>query len=430
MGFFDLDEFAKAAEDSEVVPHPLAEKLSLVAKTSYLGMVVFASLVDDGKLNAKERKAMRETGLALKLPESDIDDTVSSVTCLKTNPEKMAFVKESLPVLSERDTAMFLYCDMVSAMTADGALTNDAKAFLSGMAKFLKFSQKDQKFLNEYIVFFSEDKKPEAADVVYKYAAAKLPEGLISYFTPVLNPVHIPGGRLPLGDNEFCNGRFLIDSKVVLGTGAKLLVQNAEIEFGINGWIEIEDGDADFIDSKFIAREEKVEKQKDSCNYMIHSENSKLSFSGCTFDGKMIRAAIHQGNILDITDCHFDKMNGGIAPCVCCHDGFCRNCEFNNCKNCCLDSEDGKIDRCKFINCSSKGSILRASGSCYTLRMLFKKCKANVIYDQNKWNNCFDRQVICFLDCAGKKCSIESHYSCDYDSWLAAYNDKKWEYSI
>jgi|GEM_PF-5023328 len=427
MGFFDMDEFTKAAEDSTIAPHPLAEKLSLAAKTSYLGMVVFASLVDDSKLTPDERKAMRETGLALQLPESDIDDTVRTITGLKTNPEKMAFVKESLPAVSERDTAMFLYCDMVDAMTADGALTDDAEAFLSGMAKFLKFSQEDQQFLTEYTAFFPEDKKPEAADVVYKYASKKLPEGLISYFTPVLNQIHIPGGQLPLGDNEFCNGRFLIDSKVVLRTGVKLLVQNAEIEFGINGWIEIEDGDADFIDSKFIAGEEEEEdkKAKDSCNYLIHSANSKLSFSGCTFDGRMIRAAIHQDNILDIKDCQFNKLNGGTAPCIRCHDGFCGNCEFNDCKSCCLDSEDGQIDRCKFINCSSNRSILRASGSSYTTRMLFKKCKAKVvIYDQNKWNTISDN-VVCFLDCTGTKCSIGCRWDCNYETWLAAYNKKE-----
>ena len=432
MGFFDVNEFNKAADDGMITPHPLAEKLSLAAKISYLGLVVFASFVDDGEISEKERKAMRETGLALKLPESEIDDTVNTVAGLKDNSEKMSFIKESLPALSERDTAMFLYCDMVGAMTADGAMTDDAGAFLSGMAKFLKISREDLNFLTEYTAFFQGDRKPEAAETVFKYAAQKLPEGLVSYFTPTLNSVRIPGGRLPLGDNNFCDGHFRIDSEVIVGAGVKLLVKNAEIEFGINGWIEIEDGDAEFIDSEFIAApgEGKKEEQQCSSYYLILSEIPKLSFSGCTFDGRMIRAAIYQENILDIKDCRFDNLNGGDASGVFCRDGFCRDFEFNCCKGCCLYSGNSKIDRCKFINCSSKSCILETSVSLKNLRMLFKKCKAAVICNNGLFLHRIvkskDNGAVCFLDCTGMKFS-GCDYESDYETWLKAYNDEKWE---
>ena len=56
MGFLDMENFSQAAEDSTVVPHPLAEKLSLEAKTSYLGMVIFAALAAYRTINASEKK--------------------------------------------------------------------------------------------------------------------------------------------------------------------------------------------------------------------------------------------------------------------------------------------------------------------------------------------------------------------------------------
>ena len=423
MGFFDLDEFTQAAEDSTIIPHPLAEKLSLAAKTSYLGMVVFASLVDDGKLTPDEQKAMRKTGLALQLPESDFDDIVGTVTGLKTNPEKMAFVKESLPALSERDTAMFLYCDMVGAMTADGELSDDAKAFLSGMAKFLKITGKDLDFLNEYTVFFP-GKKPEAADVVFKYAAQNLPDGLISYFTPVLNPVRIPGGQLPLGDNKFCDGRFLIDSKVIVGTGVKLLVKNAEIEFGINGWIEIEDGDAEFIDSKFTAMEGQTENKADKTPvYLIKSSATKLLFSGCSFDGKMTRAAITQDYDLTMRDCRFNKLNGSDSCCVFGRDVVCIRCNFDNCSGnyfILKSLEDITICKTEFILCSAN-YIVSGSKLVQTV-VLYKKCKSGIyVWD---FSDKSQLGILCYIDCVG---SVRSSSHVDYETWKKHFEEGQFE---
>ena len=183
MGFFDLDEFAQEAEKVSIIPHPLADELSLVKKISYLGMLFFSAAINDGKVADGETKKFREIGFSLKLQESDINETRETVEGLLTNTSKMAFVKEAVSLLQEREIAMFLYCDMVCVMDADGELSGDAEKFLDGMTKFLELEERDCCFLKEYSAFMPEKKKSNAAELVQKYRTEKFlfPEGLIKY---------------------------------------------------------------------------------------------------------------------------------------------------------------------------------------------------------------------------------------------------------
>lgn len=185
MGFFDLDEFVQEADKISILPHPLADKLSLDKKISYLGMLFFAAAVDDGKVSDGEIKKFWEIGFSLKLQESDINETKETVVGLLTNASKMAFVKEAVSLLQEREIAMFLYCDMVCVMVADGELSHDAEKFLDGMTKFLELEENDCCFLKEYSAFMPADKKSKAAEFIYCFSEKfDLPDKYLNYFTP------------------------------------------------------------------------------------------------------------------------------------------------------------------------------------------------------------------------------------------------------
>ena len=107
MGFFDLDEFAQEAEKVSIIPHPLADKLSLVKKISYLGMLFFSAAINDGKVADGETKKFRKIGFSLKLQESDINETRKFTVC--THNANHITIKEhcNLPFLQKRDSFFY-----------------------------------------------------------------------------------------------------------------------------------------------------------------------------------------------------------------------------------------------------------------------------------------------------------------------------------
>ena len=432
MVFLDMENFSQAAEDSTVVPHPLAEKLSLEAKTSYLGMVIFAALAAYGTINPAEKKAIRATGLSLQLGETDINESIETISGLKTNPEKISFVRESAASLSDRDTAMWLYCDMAAVMSIEGALPGDAETFLSGIAKFMKIARVDLDFLNDFSGFLPEEKKPEAATILFKYTQQQfpLPEGLVRHFIPELDPVRLPGGKLPLGENRFCDGRFIIDSPIIVGTGSKLLVKNAEIEFGINGWIENEDGEVEFADSKLTARAEQAapESTEKYSLFLIRSTAAVISFSGCSFDGAMTRAAIDQQYLLKIHSCKFSNFTNqptdSVDPISCrCviygKDIYCSDCCFDHCRSSLsfIKGEMISISRSKFLHCTAVDCIIDADCSKQEL-ILYLQCKASYIL----WKKKYTLQDLCYHECVGTCYGSET---VDYETWQKKYEEAK-----
>ena len=460
MGFLDMDDFSQAAEDSTIVPHPLAEKLSLEAKTSYLGMVIFAALAAYGTINAAEKKAIRAVGLSLQLGETDINESIETISGLKTNPEKISFVRESVASLSDRDTAMWLYCDMTAVMSIEGALSGDAETFLSVVAKIMKIAKDDLDFLNDFSTVLSEEKKPEAATVLFKYTQQQfpLPEGLVRHFIPKLDPVRLPGGKLPLGENKFCDGRFIIDSPIIVGTGSKLLMKNAEIEFGINGWIENEDGEIEFADSKLTARTEQTEKntllrylihsiaakKKSLSRYLIRSKAAVVSFSGCSFDGAMTRAAISQQHFLRIHSCTFSNFTND--DCVLYgKDIDCSGCCFNHCSSgkSLMAGEKINISKSKFLHCTAKDSIIDVQELTFYQRMakdrlidvtdsssrleliLYQQCKAEKIFGHYSF---LILRYLCYVDCVGTcygDSSSRWEEIVDYETWQKKYEEAK-----
>lgn len=435
MGFFDLDEFAQEAEKISIPPHPLADKLSLDKKISYLGMLFFAASVDDGKVADGETKKFREIGFSLNLKETDINETRETVEGLLTNASKMAFVKEAVSLLQERETAMFLYSDMVCIMGADGELSSDAEKFLDGMTKFLELEERDCCFLKEYSAFIPEKKKSKAAEIVQKYRTEKFyfPEGLIKYYTPVLDAVKLHGGKLPLGENQICDGKFILEEELIVGPGSELIIKNAEIEFGLNGYINIaESASAVISDSSFSASPVQPKDGEEFAAFMIQSNISLLNIKGCSFDGKMIKSAIYQRGKLNLSKCSFERLHGGryyaIESGV---DSVFSDCDFMHCTgNLCHISAGGKVSRCKFTDCSSEDEIaLVSSGSLYLV--LFERCQASTIcerYGDKKWG----KEIVCFKDCSrGEPHSLlsfgfdDTHTPADYSTWLEAYTRSK-----
>ena len=354
---------------------------------------------------------------------------------MKTNPEKIAFVRESVASLSDRDTAMWLYCDMAAVMSIEGALPGDAETFLSGMAKFMKIAREDLDFLNDFSTVLSEEKKPEAATVLFKYTQQfPLPEGLVRHFIPKLEPVRLPGGKLPLGENNFCDGRFIIDSPIIVGTGSKLLVKNAEIEFGINGWIENEDGEVEFADSKLTARAEQGEPEstENYSLYLIHSTAAVISFSGCSFDGAMTRAAISQQHLLKIHSCSFSNFTGqiniGDDYSLSCNgviygrDIDCSDCCFDHCRSnqSFMAGDKISISRSKFLHCTAEDCIIAADDSSRSTQelALYLQCKARKILRDYRYT----LQDLCYHECVGICYGSET---VDYETWQKKYEEAK-----
>ena len=54
MSFLNMDDFLSEVHDSTIKPHPLKEKsfFTIDAKISYLALVLFSLLVDQGELDS------------------------------------------------------------------------------------------------------------------------------------------------------------------------------------------------------------------------------------------------------------------------------------------------------------------------------------------------------------------------------------------
>ena len=383
MAFLDLDEIEQDSKDANIIPHPLKDKLAESEKAAYINAIVFAGLADDDTLSDIELEYGRTRALSLGLNADDFDEAVKTVQSLNGPKERKEFLFEMLTAFTDRTVAMYVLCDMAQAMASDGDLTDDANKFLDSLYRLLLKSDKkpdnplapaDQKFLADYRPFLAPGKTADASEVVREYCGMsyELPAGLVDFFTPDLKPIELKGGSTPAGEFRIVGCRFTLDETLTVESNTKLILRDAEIDFGANGLLVLKGMRVDIENCTFKG----TAKPKDPYEHpwMIEADDvAYLSFTNCIFDGGDFRCAIKDDGRLKecrlvITGGEFRSLRSDwneIVAALGCKKVECRKVIWKECTN--NDDSD----------CRDETII---SGTLALTDCVFQDCNANSLF--------------------------------------------------
>lgn len=386
MAFLDLKKTKQRGEDAIIEPHPLKGKLSTSVATSYLNAIVFAGLVDDEELSDIEFKYGRMRALSLGMTSADFDDAVKTVRTLKSDDDKQDFLGDMLASFSDRDVALYVTCDMARAMMSDGALTEDATAFLDAVYDMLRLSAEDKKFLVAYreAVDSAHDlaHDDKAQSVIQRFCNAEFsfPDAFVDFFASSLNAAPVPLEDVRRSEKEFsvCKGKYTLDSELIVRKGTKLTLQDAEIIFrNQNARLVLSGGTIEIENCRFLARGTGGLECPKSTAMIQCDELTKCIFRKCTFDGAQERRAVYAGKTdLTFEECAFTNLktyDGNII-----HSDqhvTCTRCSFkhNSCPvGCLLQAADFTLTKCDVVDCWASGSLFSWYGSGH--KFVFQSC--------------------------------------------------------
>jgi hypothetical protein len=334
MSFLNMDDFLSEAHDSTIKPHPLKENslFTIDAKISYLALVLFSLLVDQGELDAEKEQFVHDLGVSLGISDSEIQTMRSTISSLNTSQERIDFIKENVSAVQERDIAMFLYCEMAKAINLGENASKEGTSFLDGMMKLLQISSKDASFLQEYLNYFSNGTAEEIFPFIQSNqdSGITLPQEFVRYFTPQAMPAPLSEGPLPDGESRIENGMYMLTGEMKVHARSILIAKNATIILTNNAYINIEQGKVTFENCKFIAHDDGAPIEAD---YMIVAKGKDiLEISHCEFHGYSRRSGVWNGGKLTVKNCIFEKLygqkHGILSSCdrLECHDSSFSSC--------------------------------------------------------------------------------------------------------
>lgn len=402
MSFLDLDEIEQDSKDANIIPHPLRDKMKSSEKASYVNAIVFAGLADDETQSDIELEYGRARALSLGLNADDFDEAVKTVQSLNGPKERKEFLFEMLAAFTDRMVAMYVLCDMAQAMASDGDLTDDACKFLDSLYRLLLKSDRkpdnpltpaDQKFLTDYRPFLAPGKTADASEVVREYCGMSydLPAGLIAFFTPDLKPIELKGGSTPVGEFRIVGCRFTLDETLTVESNTKLILRDAEIDFGSNGLLVLKGMRVDVENCTFKG----TAKPKEAYDHpwMIEADDvAYLSFTNCIFDGGNYRCAIYDDggrlekkrllitdgefrflrsdyrNLVEVCNCKVEcrkvilkectnNNDSNLGGCIICGELVLTDCVFECC-NAYRLFWPIEVTHCKFVGCKCRASEL------------------------------------------------------------------------
>lgn len=400
MAFLDLDEIEQDSKDANIVPHPLKDKLAESEKAAYINAIVFAGLADDDTLSDIELEYGRTRALSLGLNADDFDEAVKTVQSLDGPKERKEFLFEMLAAFTDRTVAMYVLCDMAQAMASDGDLTDDAVKFLDSLYRLLLKSDKkpdnpltpaDQKFLTDYRPYLAPGKTADASEVVREYCGMsyELPAGLVDFFTPDLKPIELKGGSTPAGEFRIVGCRFTLDETLTVESNTKLILRDAEIDFGANGLLVLKGMRVDIENCTFKG----TAKPKSAYDHpwMIEADDvAHLSFTNCIFDGGNFRCAIRncsrsESGVLSITGGEFSSLKNDYKHILVtsrkleCRKVIWRDCTTGEHAYALVSCLGGIFEDCEFGWCNAKWDLF-VNSVCSGLRVshcLFSDCKCS-----------------------------------------------------
>jgi hypothetical protein len=360
-----MDDFLSEAHDSTIKPHPLKENslFTIDAKISYLALVLFSLLVDQGELDSEKEQFVHDLGVSLGISDSEIQTMRSTISSLNTSQERIGFIKENVSAVQERDIAMFLYCEMAKAINLGENASKEATSFLNGMMKLLQISSKDASFLQEYLNYFSNGTAEEIFPFIQSNqdSGITLPQEFVRYFTPQAMPVPLSEGPLPDGETRIENGMYMLTGEMKVHARAILIAKNATIILTNNAYINIEQGKVTFENCKFIAHDDGAPIKND---YMIVATGKDiLEISHCEFHGHSRRSGINNDDgKLTVKNCIFEKLYGEGHGILASSDKLeCYDSSFSSCTVVsgngliCVYTEDQSVTlyKCTFTDCSA-----------------------------------------------------------------------------
>ena len=75
--------------------HPLiAMRLNCGTRDAYFRGIVLSAFLDDGKVDESERAYLRRIGLGLEIPDSEVEETISTVAKLETEDDQLALLDD------------------------------------------------------------------------------------------------------------------------------------------------------------------------------------------------------------------------------------------------------------------------------------------------------------------------------------------------
>ena len=399
MSFLNMDDFLSEAHDSTIKPHPLKENslFTIDAKISYLALILFSLLVDQGELDTEKEKFVHDLGVSLGISDSEIQTMRTTISSLNTSQERIDFIKENVSAVQERDIAMFLYCEMAKAINLGENASKEATSFLGGMMKLLQISAKDASFLQEYLNYFSNGTAEEIFPFIQSNQdnGITLPQEFVRYFTPHAMPVPLGEGPLPDGETHIENGMHMLTGEMKVHARSILIAKNATIILTNNAFINIEQGKVTFENCKFIAHDDGAPIKND---YMIIATGKKiLEISHCEFHGHSRRSGVwNKDGQLIVRNCIFEKLHGqrhGILTGrgqLECYDSSFSSCTavrsvliFNHRNDITVKNSVIKLYKCIFTECSApylsavreKDTIISLGGDNYVYFLLkINKC--------------------------------------------------------
>ena len=156
-----LDCLKKKNVEGEVVGrHPLiAMGLGRGTRDAYFRGVVLAAFLDDGKVDDSERAYLRRVGLGLDLPDSEVDEMISSVGELKTDDDKYALLKEIAGFVNKSIVVVKLFLsEFTLVWRAHSSNIGDLEAYRVEIAKMMGVDIPNT-FWQEFDFIFN-DKEP------------------------------------------------------------------------------------------------------------------------------------------------------------------------------------------------------------------------------------------------------------------------------
>lgn len=198
--------------------------------------------------------------------------------------------------------------------------------------------------------------------------------------------------RVEEGVFELSNAWFRLDDVLVLGKGAKLVIKNADVSFGLNAYIKLEGGDVEIVKSKLGSVYEDVPENETIGKNLIVGEVGTITIEESRFSGYGLRSGLCvDGNVIAKSSV-FDKLVNTNANCSVFGVPYnsnknyrvsCEYCRFVNCQTTqqtliwCMDAI---FNACVFEDCSSSQAIVLGCEGCeISLRdCLFLRCKVGV----------------------------------------------------
>lgn len=139
MAFLNKSKLAKRVAAIGVEDHLLLKetKLSESEKTAYLEGLVFATLMDDEKVDEGELEAVGRLAQSLHMDDAELKNCLETVKGLKTDDEKMAFAEEIVGALKRDMIPVRFVADVESLITKNGEIPPDAADGLDYLGSLL-----------------------------------------------------------------------------------------------------------------------------------------------------------------------------------------------------------------------------------------------------------------------------------------------------